>query len=250
VTGTTNSLDFPTTLDAFRPGFSGGTNDAYVAGLNSSGSQLVYSTYLGGRYSDSGSAIALDPVSSAYLAGITTSPDFPTVNAVQPDHGGGPPLFPPESLADGFVSKIAGIPGGSPAPATRFEEDAATYRGYWPSYGPETGTFSGGTIRATNQASATATFSFTGTAVTWIGVKCNVCGIATVQIDSGAPTIVDTFGPGEPGSLTSGPVFTASGLAPDATHTLTIVVTGGGNAVPGFLTGSAHVAVDAFDVTQ
>jgi hypothetical protein len=45
-------------------------------------------------------------------------------------------------------------------------------------------------------------------------------------------------------------VFTASGLAPDVTHTLTIVVTGGGAATPGFLTGSAHVAVDAFDVTK
>jgi hypothetical protein len=81
-------------------------------------------------------------------------------------------------------------------------------------------------------------------------VKCNVCGIATVQIDGGAPATVDTFGPGVPGSLVSEPVFSASGLAPEVTHTMVITVTGTGNAIPGFLTGSAHVAVDAFDVTR
>ena len=60
----------------------------------------------------------------------------------------------------------------------------------------------------------------------WIGVKCNVCRIATVSIDGGAPKVVNTAGPGVPGRLTSEPVFSTSGLAPDATHTLVITVTG------------------------
>src|SRR5437899_2924004 len=127
---------------------------------------------------------------------------------------------------------------------TRFEESAATYMGYWPAYGPETGTFSGGTIVASNQVAATATFSFTGTAVSWIGVRCNVCGIATVQIDGGVPTVVNTSGSATPGSLTSEPVFSASGLAPDVAHTMVITVTGTTTS------GNAHVAVDAFDVTR
>jgi len=38
-------------------------------------------------------------------------------------------------------------------------------------------------------------FSFTGTAVSWIGVKCNVCGIAAVSIDGGVPITVNTAGP-------------------------------------------------------
>jgi hypothetical protein len=42
------------------------------------------------------------------------------------------------------------------------------------------------------------------------------------------------------GSLASEPAFSASALAPDVMHTLSITVTGAG----------AHVAVDAFDVTR
>src|SRR5258708_33916046 len=94
-----------------------------------------------------------------------------------------------------------------------------------------------------------ATCAVTGAAVSWIGVKCNTCGIATVSIDGGAPAVVDTFGPGATGSLTSESVFSASGLAPGVTHTLVITVTGAGTAVPGSLTGSSHVAGDAFVVT-
>jgi len=133
---------------------------------------------------------------------------------------------------------------------TRFEESAATYTGFWQSYGAETGSFSGGTIVASTQAAATATYSFTGSAVSWIGVRCNVCGIATVSIDGGVPTVVNTSGPATPGSLTSEPVFSVSGLAADVTHTLAITVTGASAAPPGLLTGGAYVAVDAFDVTR
>ncbi len=114
----------------------------------------------------------------------------------------------------------------------------------------QTGTFSGGTIVASNQVAATATFSFTGSAVSWIGVRCNVCGIATVAIDGGVPTVVNTASSAAPGSLTSEPVFSASGLAPDVTHTLVITVTGTSTAGVALLTGGTNVAVDAFDVTR
>src|SRR5205823_6324635 len=132
----------------------------------------------------------------------------------------------------------------SPSTTTRFEESAPTYTGYWPSYGSETGFFSGGSIAATNQATANATFSFAGTAITWLGVKCNVCGVATVSIDGGVPTTVNTFGPGVPGSLTSEPVFSASGLAEAVSHTIAITATG--------MTASrgTYIAVDAFDVKR
>ena len=133
---------------------------------------------------------------------------------------------------------------------TRFEENAATYTRAWNTYGPETGTFSGGTILASNQIAATATFAFSGAAVNWIGVKCNVCGIAAVSVDGGLPTIVNTSGPGAPGSLASEVVFSASGLAPDVTHTLAITATGLGTGLPGLLTGGTYVAIDSFDVTR
>ena len=80
----------------------------------------------------------------------------------------------------------------------------------------------------------------------WTGLKCNLCGIATVSIDGSASISVNTAGTATPGSpgLASEPVFTATGLAAGTTHTFKITVTGTTNP------GGAHVAVDAFDVIQ
>jgi len=97
---------------------------------------------------------------------------------------------------------------------------------------------------SSNVPGATATLTFTGTGVSWIGLRCGVCGIATVSIDGGAATSVDTAGAASPGSpgLVSEAVFAASGLAP-GTHTLVITVTGTSTS------GDTHIVVDAFDVT-
>ena len=86
-------------------------------------------------------------------------------------------------------------------------------------------------------------FTFKGAAVTWMGVKCNVCGIATVSIDGGAPTTVDTASFDVPGSLTPKSVFSASGLDPTVNHTMVITVTGQTGS------GGAYIAVDGFWVT-
>ena len=242
VTGNTYSINFPTTASAFQRSFGGGS-DAFVTKLNPSGSALVYSSYLGGNASDYGWGIAVDAADNAYVAGATSSGNFPTTSgAFQPGFGGGD--------GDAFVARIGEAAASPATTTTRFEESAATYSGNWPSYGAETGTFSGGTVRASPEATATASFSFTGTAITWIGVKCDVCGIATVSIDGGAPAVVNTAGPGRSGSLTSEPVFSASGLAPDVTHTIVITATGTTTALQSLLVGGTHIAADAFDVTR
>jgi Beta-propeller repeat len=95
VTGFTGSTDFPT-VNAVQPAFGGGA-DAFMAKLTRSGSQLLYSTYLGGSGFELGSGIAVDNRGNAYVTGQTNSTDFPTVNAVQPAFGGG---------ADAFVAKL------------------------------------------------------------------------------------------------------------------------------------------------
>jgi len=234
VTGGAFSADFPTTPDAQQP-VSGGSADAFVTALNPTGSALIYSTYLGGNGFDHGAGIATDASGKAYVTGSTGSANFPTTaGAFQTTTDG----------SDAFVAQF------TVAAPTRFEENAATYMGYWPTYGAETGTFSGCTIVASTQVAATATFSFMGTAVSWIGVKCNVCGVATVSIDGGVPTVVNTSGPGVPGSLYSEPVFSASGLAPDVTHTMVITVTSATTSPQALLSGGSNVAVDAFDVTR
>jgi hypothetical protein len=85
VTGWTASTDFPTTPGAFQQSFvcaSGSSScsystDAFVSKINSNGSALLYSTYLGGGF-DSGLSIAVDSSGYAYLTGTTDSTSFPT----------------------------------------------------------------------------------------------------------------------------------------------------------------------------
>jgi len=172
------------------------------------------------------------------MTGTTRSNDFPTTaGAFQPTQ----PFWFGQSAADAFVAKFGDDTPPPPAP-TRSEESAATQIGFWSTYGAETGSFSGGSVAASNVIGSTALFSFTGTAVSWIGVKCNVCGIALVSVDGGALTTVDTAGPNAPGGLRSESVFSASGLAA-TNHLITITVTGISRSA------GAYVAVDAFDVT-
>ena len=96
VAGRTNSTDFPI-VNGFQTAIVGSALDVFVAKINSAGSALVFSTYLGGSEFDTPRAIALDSAGNAYVAGSTGSTNFPVVNAVQSARRG---------LGDGFVSKI------------------------------------------------------------------------------------------------------------------------------------------------
>jgi hypothetical protein len=96
VTGQTFSTNFPT-VNPVQPAFGRGASDAFVAKLNPEGSARVYSTYLGGRGSESARAIAVDADGNAYVTGDTSSTNFPTVNPVQPAFGG---------INDAFVVKL------------------------------------------------------------------------------------------------------------------------------------------------
>ncbi len=81
ITGFTDSPNFPTMNPI--PSSQGTGIDAFVTKLNPAGTALVYSTYLGGSQTDDGTAIAVDPNGVAFLTGWTSSPDFPTVGAIQ-----------------------------------------------------------------------------------------------------------------------------------------------------------------------
>jgi hypothetical protein len=104
ITGDTDSNQFPVTSDAVQLDRFGGF-DAVVAVLDLNGSQLLYSTFLGGSGDDFGYGIALDAAADIYLTGVTGSTDFLIVQgAVQPGFGGGD--------SDAFVAKI-GFGGSS-----------------------------------------------------------------------------------------------------------------------------------------
>lgn len=83
VTGFTSSADFPTTAGSAQSVFPGGTA-AFVSELSSSGSHLIYSTFLGGGVDDQGRAVAVDSAGNAFVTGITDSVNFPVKNAFQP----------------------------------------------------------------------------------------------------------------------------------------------------------------------
>jgi uncharacterized repeat protein (TIGR01451 family) len=104
LTGRTFSTDFPTKNAAFSA--NSGYNDAFVTELASTGSSLVYSTYLGGGGDDAGLAIAIDNAGSAYVTGWTYSrgtgnSPFPTTHGFQTDNQGGN-----QGGQDAFVAKF------------------------------------------------------------------------------------------------------------------------------------------------
>jgi uncharacterized protein (TIGR03437 family) len=126
VTGGTGSADFPThaaAQSAYR-----GLGDGFVFALNAAGNGFVYSTYLGGSALDAGTAIAVDAAGNAYVAGITSSTNFPIMNALQGTlkggAGGSNQFF--FTLGDVFVTKLS--PAGAIVYSTYYggsNDDAA-----------------------------------------------------------------------------------------------------------------------------
>ncbi|MEE9584721.1 MAG: SBBP repeat-containing protein, partial [Candidatus Brocadiales bacterium] len=78
VTGYTESTNFPTTAGAYDTSYNGGAWDVFVSKINSAGSDLAYSTFLGNAYADQGYGIAVDSSGNAYVTGDTRSIFFPT----------------------------------------------------------------------------------------------------------------------------------------------------------------------------
>ncbi|HKF70507.1 MAG TPA: SBBP repeat-containing protein [Stellaceae bacterium] len=101
ITGSTKSDDFPTkqAVQWSR----NGDSDAFVTKLSLLGNSLVYSTYLGGGSVDTGAAIAVDANRSAYVAGVTSSGDFPVTPGAF-EHYPGDSGFTP---VHGFVTKLS-----------------------------------------------------------------------------------------------------------------------------------------------
>src|SRR5204862_1530304 len=128
-----------------------------------------------------------------------------------------------------------------PPPATRFEDTdpSVVYSG--PGWRSDMYVaLSNGGATDSDQAGAQATFTFTGTSVSWIGGRWVEEGIARVFLDGGFVTEVDTYSKTKEVQV---PLFTAVGLA-DTSHTLTIEVTGRKNIASNL----PFVLVDAFDV--
>jgi hypothetical protein len=98
VAGDTSSNDFPKTTGGAQASRNG-VSDAFVARLNSSLTQILQATYLGGRRGDSASALAIHPTTGdVYVAGTTNSNDFPkTTGGAQASRNG---------VSDAFVARL------------------------------------------------------------------------------------------------------------------------------------------------
>ena len=128
VTGYTWSVNFPATQNAFQSDFHGSAtiSNAFVAEVNRTATSLVYATYLGGSGSngqgDYANSIALDASGDAFVAGATSSPDFPvTGGAVQASLTGSSNAFAVELNPAGADEIYATYLGGTGA-------DSATAR--------------------------------------------------------------------------------------------------------------------------
>jgi Beta-propeller repeat/FlgD Ig-like domain len=79
VTGWTASSSYPTTAGAFSR-VAAGMHDVFVTRLNATGTGYVFSTFLDGTGYDEAYGIAVGPDDGVYVAGRTTSLDFPTTS--------------------------------------------------------------------------------------------------------------------------------------------------------------------------
>src|SRR5579864_13472 len=88
VTGETKSTNFPIVTGGYS-GSNAGGGDVFVTKITADGSTLLYSTYVGGSSDDSGNAIVVDASGDAFVAGGTSSADFPHNGGFQTSYGGG-----------------------------------------------------------------------------------------------------------------------------------------------------------------
>jgi hypothetical protein len=113
VTGDTPSRDFPV-VNAIQPTFHEGANfNSFVSEINAAGSALIYSTYWGGSGGEGGSRVAVDQAGNTYIGGYTFSPDFPTVNAIQPTYAGNVDAYLTKLSPDGQKVIYSTFLGGS-----------------------------------------------------------------------------------------------------------------------------------------
>jgi len=89
ITGITNTIDFPITPNAYDSSYNGGYYDVFVCKFNTSGSELLYSTYLGGDWNDYADGLIVDTLGNIYVSGRTQSSNFPKTEGFYRDLGSG-----------------------------------------------------------------------------------------------------------------------------------------------------------------
>ncbi len=113
ITGSTNSTNFP--LVSAYQGSNNGSMDIFVACINSIGSELDYSTYLGTIGLEYGMTILADGDGNAFVCGNTSSTFFPTVNPYQASRAGSDDALVFEFSSSGSALLYSSYLGGTGA---------------------------------------------------------------------------------------------------------------------------------------
>jgi gliding motility-associated-like protein len=114
VTGSTFSSNFPTTPGAFQTTWGGGLIDVFISKLNSSGTNLVFSTFLGGNSDEVPILLELSTLGDVLVTGQTTSSNFPTsIGASQTTWGGQDDVFISKLSSNGSSLIFSTLLGGN-----------------------------------------------------------------------------------------------------------------------------------------
>lgn len=84
---------YPTTLGAYSTTFNGGGDDIAISKFDTSGTFLIYSTFLGGNNAELPHSLIVNSFDEVFVLGTTSSPNYPTTtNAYDNTFNGGTPL--------------------------------------------------------------------------------------------------------------------------------------------------------------
>lgn len=118
--GVVFGLGYPITSGVFDPTFNGGTIDLAITKFNTTGTGLLYSTYIGGSGSETPNSIVASPSGELYIFGITSSINFPMAGSpFDNSYNGGP------SIANNLTNNL-GFTGGSDLYVARLSANGST----------------------------------------------------------------------------------------------------------------------------
>jgi len=118
IAGRSSSIDYPTSLP--YQSTMNGVFDAVITKLTPDGKTLLFSTYIGGNQHDWVNCLALDSDGNIAMVGVTESPNFPMLNAIQDTYTGGTTDEP----TDIFIAKLN-------------EDGSLIFSTYWGGSSPE-----------------------------------------------------------------------------------------------------------------